>query len=48
MAMSDCAKCWETPCICGHDYKDRSEQWLKEQIAMLQAVLAAKQREKTK
>lgn len=20
MSMSDCAKCWETPCACGHDY----------------------------
>jgi hypothetical protein len=21
MAMSDCIKCWETPCCCGHEYK---------------------------
>ncbi len=21
MALSDCEKCWETPCMCGHDYK---------------------------
>lgn len=21
MALSDCEKCWETPCACGHDYK---------------------------
>ena len=19
MALSDCAKCWDTPCTCGHD-----------------------------
>ena len=24
MAMSDCSKCWETPCVCGHEY-DRSK-----------------------
>ena len=22
MAMSDCEKCWETPCCCGYDYKN--------------------------
>lgn len=21
MAMSDCEKCWNTPCTCGWDYK---------------------------
>ena len=21
MALSDCIECWQTPCICGHDYK---------------------------
>lgn len=20
MALSDCAVCWETPCVCGHEY----------------------------
>jgi hypothetical protein len=24
MAMSDCVKCWETPCMCGYEYKNRS------------------------
>lgn len=28
MAMSDCPKCWETPCICGYDYKDYDEDKL--------------------
>lgn len=22
MSMSDCVKCWDTPCRCGWDYKD--------------------------
>lgn len=21
MALSDCPKCWDTPCICGHMYE---------------------------
>lgn len=21
MAISDCPKCWETPCVCGYEYK---------------------------
>ena len=44
MAMSDCPKCWETPCVCGHEYKSYSVKWLKRQIAMLQKVLKDKQR----
>jgi len=22
MALSDCPKCWNTPCTCGYEYKD--------------------------
>ena len=22
MSMSDCPRCWDTPCTCGYDYKD--------------------------
>lgn len=28
--MSDCEKCWSTPCECGHDYQRRSLAWLTE------------------
>ena len=24
--MSDCSKCWETPCVCGHEYKKYSPE----------------------
>ena len=24
MALSDCIKCWSTPCECGYDYRDWS------------------------
>lgn len=39
MSMSDCVKCWETPCVCGHDYKDRSTEWIEDLIRVLQKVL---------
>lgn len=35
MSLSDCEKCWETPCVCGHNYKDWSATQLAEQIQML-------------
>lgn len=46
MAMSDCVKCWDTPCTCGHDYKDWTEVRLEAQIAMLQKVLDEKRKPK--
>lgn len=42
MGMSDCIKCWDTPCRCGHDYLDWSEEDLDKQITMLQGVLNQK------
>ena len=35
MAMSDCEKCWATPCVCGWDYRN----YHKEQAANLIAVV---------
>ncbi len=35
MAMSDCLKCWETPCGCGWNYID----WNPEQRASLIDIL---------
>jgi hypothetical protein len=26
MALSDCIECWNTPCICGHEYKNWPER----------------------
>jgi hypothetical protein len=37
--MSDCEKCWDTPCPCGHEYKSWSIERLEAQIEMLQKVL---------
>lgn len=29
MALSDCDKCWETPCVCGHEYEKYSDEKLR-------------------
>ena len=42
MALSDCEKCWDTPCVCGHEYNDWPSAKLKEFIVMLNGVLEKK------
>lgn len=27
MSLSDCIECWNTPCECGHDFKDASDSY---------------------
>lgn len=39
MSLSDCEKCWETPCCCGHDYKDWSTKRLMEFRDMFQKII---------
>jgi tripartite-type tricarboxylate transporter receptor subunit TctC len=39
MALSDCPKCWDTPCTCGYMYKDMSSEKIERQIAVLQEAL---------
>lgn len=43
MAMSDCPECWETPCICGHEYKRRSIEYLTELRNVIDKVIKEKQ-----
>ena len=43
MSLSDCEKCWNTPCTCGHYYMSWSEEAIKKQIKMLQDVLKQKE-----
>ena len=33
MGMSDCIKCWTTPCCCGYEYKDYSKEKFTEFVA---------------
>lgn len=46
MALSNCEKCWETPCVCGHDYKDRDDAWIDSQIAMLVKIKEERAKDK--
>lgn len=39
MAMSDCVKCWDTPCTCGHDLLGRSMEWLLNQQKIINAEI---------
>lgn len=43
MALSDCSKCWETPCRCGANYGHLSDVELKELIEKLQLTLHNRQ-----
>jgi hypothetical protein len=42
MSMSDCPKCWETPCCCGYEYKQWSKGRINNMISMLKKVLEDK------
>jgi len=42
MSMSDCRKCWGTPCTCGWDYRNYLILSLYEKIAMLTKVIVWK------
>ena len=39
MSMSDCEKCWDTPCVCGWDYNQKSDKWLADMRDMFQGLL---------
>jgi hypothetical protein len=46
--MFDCEKCWSTPCGCGWDFYTQSPKEIKELIAILESILAAKKARKTR
>lgn len=43
MALSDCEKCWETPCICGYKWKQRSLDYLREIRKVIDEVIKEKE-----
>jgi hypothetical protein len=38
MALSDCEKCWDTPCTCGWNYRHWSREARIKQAAMVLGV----------
>ncbi len=42
MAMSDCSKCWDTPCTCGWKLRNRSIGWLENQKRIIEKALEFK------
>jgi hypothetical protein len=39
MAMSDCPKCWDTPCTCGWDWRQKPlEDLIKQRDILLKAI----------
>lgn len=38
MSMSDCEKCWSTPCCCGWEYRDHSKEERLELAAVVLGV----------
>lgn len=39
MSLSDCEKCWDTPCTCGWEYRYWETEEIYQQIMMLRMVL---------
>jgi hypothetical protein len=42
LSLSGCAKCWDTPCTCGWDYRHWGVDNLEEHIQILQKILQYK------
>lgn len=38
MALSDCVKCWSTPCECGYGYRDMNVESRIKQAAVVLGV----------
>jgi hypothetical protein len=45
--MFNCEHCWDNPCTCGHEWKDRSLKYLYEQRDMIDRVINEKKSMKT-
>ena len=42
MALSDCIKCWDTPCTCGWEQRNSSIEYLENRICFLQLIIEFK------
>jgi hypothetical protein len=45
MSLSDCPECWETPCVCGHQYRNYHLPTLYKMRDMFQCLIDKKERE---
>lgn len=43
MSMSDCPKCWDTPCTCGWEYRDYSVHRLYSMRNMFERIAMFKE-----
>jgi hypothetical protein len=41
MSMSDCEKCWETPCTCGWDYRNCDKEFLVYMRDLFQSLIGS-------
>ena len=48
MSLSDCEKCWSSPCECGHDYKQWDLARLKRFSEVIGNIIASKEEKKVK
>jgi hypothetical protein len=39
MSLSDCAKCWDTPCHCGYEYRDYKIEFLIKMRDLFQRLI---------
>ena len=42
MSMSDCSHCWETPCICGWDFRNHSPERLEKYRELFAKIIVWK------
>jgi predicted RNA-binding protein with PIN domain len=42
MALSDCSRCWDTPCTCGHYFRNYSVEAVTKHVV---SVVAGKEKE---
>ncbi|KKK72388.1 hypothetical protein LCGC14_2904380 [marine sediment metagenome] len=43
MSLSDCAKCWDTPCTCGWEYRNYSLENLEKLIRRMDLIIEFKE-----
>ncbi len=43
MSLSDCVKCWDTPCTCGWDYRNYSVEYLKKRKRLFEKIIEFKE-----